>query len=335
MPAPPLTHHDILGLVEPFARRGHHVDLAASDRIERQLVFKPREHAASADHPALRETLKLDCFATGGLRLTRSVARIDGVQATLQAVGNDGAALLARIDAVPLARHFQSGAGYTIARSFEFESAGESSATPTRPPFLSRGAVHADGLVLTFDIPAMRSGAAEIMLRANAAARPVLPDDLLGVIGWDWARLVPHPDGWTSRLRLRGGRARRSAIAERAIERAAEHLAQVLAEPPRRYHERHLLARWGFVLRRMIPTLTTAAMLVGAFLLTQQPRSESNGMWLALHYVSIGLLAFSFCLQELPRFEIAPWPRRARLPAWRDAPAVSDHAQGDECSATR
>jgi hypothetical protein len=189
----------------------------------------------------------------------------------------------------------------------------------------------------------MRGGAADLKLSADTATRPALPDDVLGVIGWDWARLVPHTDGWTSRLRLRGGRSRRSATAERAIERAATHLARVLAEPPPRYHERHRLARWGFVLRRLIPTLTTLAMIFGAYLLTQQPRSESHGRWLALHYLSIGLLAFSFCLQELPRFEVPPWPRRSRLPAWwpaRQTTTPASHqpqqaAEQEECSATR
>ena len=40
----PLTHHEILGLIEPFTRRGLHVDLAASNRIERRLLFKPIVH---------------------------------------------------------------------------------------------------------------------------------------------------------------------------------------------------------------------------------------------------------------------------------------------------
>ena len=61
------------------------------------------------------------------------------------------------------------------------------------------------------------------------------------------------------------------------------------------------------------------------------------GIWLMLHYASIGLLAFSFCLQELPRFEIPPLPRRARMPAWRTLPAtpVVQNTTGEECSATR
>ena len=51
MNAPPLTHHDILALAEPFARRGRRVDLAASDRIARRVVF---QETTAAVHCARR-----------------------------------------------------------------------------------------------------------------------------------------------------------------------------------------------------------------------------------------------------------------------------------------
>jgi hypothetical protein len=31
-----------------------------------------------------------------------------------------------------------------------------------------------------------------------------------------------------------------------------------------------------------------------------------------------------FCLRELPRFEIPPWPRPSALPRWRQAPVAGD-----------
>jgi len=43
MSVTPLTHHQILSVVEPFSRVSHHVDLAASDRLARKLVFKTVE----------------------------------------------------------------------------------------------------------------------------------------------------------------------------------------------------------------------------------------------------------------------------------------------------
>jgi len=61
----PLTHHEILALVAPFARRGRRVDLAASDRVARRIAFRPVEHAAREDVPAHRETLSLAQQAAG------------------------------------------------------------------------------------------------------------------------------------------------------------------------------------------------------------------------------------------------------------------------------
>ena len=55
------------------------------------------------------------------------------------------------------------------------------------------------------------------------------------------------------------------------------------------------------------------------------PRFDAQaraGLWMALHYVPIGLLALSFSLQELAQFEIPPWPRRSRAGQWgTDGPA--------------
>lgn len=331
MSAPPLTHHEILGLVAPFARQGYHVDLAASDRIERLLQFKPVDllvaGAAAAAGEAgprgeaasrLRETLKLSVFERGAFRLTRQLAREDGLQATLQATGEDCAELLSRVAAVDPAIHFRDGPGHAIARSYELRLLPRAT-VPV--PVLVRGLVRVDGLTLTLDLPPTRGMSPDLFLRPDGNLRPALPEDLLAVLGWDWARLVDHPDGWSTKHRLRGGPARRSAGAERALERAAAHLARTLAEPPARFHERHVAARWGVVLRRLIPTLTALGMIGGTFLLPYIVEGPIPPLWFALHYVSIGLLAISFSLQELPRFEIPPWPRRAAMAAWREAPA--------------
>src|SRR3954453_22205961 len=56
----PFTHHEILGLIEPFVRSGRHVDLASSDRINRCLMFKPVEHSSEGGRFAtIQETLQL------------------------------------------------------------------------------------------------------------------------------------------------------------------------------------------------------------------------------------------------------------------------------------
>ena len=222
MPLPPLTHHDIVGLVEPFSRQGRHVDLAASDRQNRRLVFKPQAGAEPALDGML-ETLQLECLNSGWHRLTRVLTRADGVQARAQAQGRDLASLLAQVNAVPHQRHFSSGPGYLIARSYTLD--------PGEAPTLSIGTLFVDGLQVTLDVPALRKIAAEVTLSPALPGSMQLPEDLLAVLGWNWARLVPNRQGWTSKLRLRSRGAQRTRHAEAALERAASHLVQTLAGP--------------------------------------------------------------------------------------------------------
>lgn len=332
MAVAPLTHHEILALVAPFARQGRHVDLAGSRREERQIVFRPVDHPAGADGGApLREVLQLDSHGNGSFRLTRTLTGDGGLTATLQASGSDPAELLARIQAVDLQRHFRRGPGWVMARSYRFDSyAGGGGATPV----LARGQVRLPGLTLAFEVSPVRGVSAELALTPAAGLRLPLPEDLLAVIGWDWARLVPNADGWTTRMRLRGQGERRSAAAERALDRVTAHLAQVLAEPPARFHARFRLARWGVVLRRLIPTLTAIGLIVGTLLLPRIAPEQDPGFWLLLHYLPIGVLALAFMLQELPRFEIPPWPRPLRAERWQVAAPLTA-TQGDACSATR
>jgi hypothetical protein len=324
MSVTPLTHHEILELVEPFARQGRHVDLAASDRARRRLQFKPIDHPGT---PAQRELLQLDSRGNGSFKLTRTLTRPDGAQATLEAQGADPGELLQRIQGVDRAQHFVDGPGYAIARSYLFEAYASGGGALA----LARGVVHVDGATLAFDVPAVKGVSANLSLQSLPGQRLTPPEDLLAVIGWNWARLVPEPDGWTSRMRLRGSGEARSRKAEAALETAARHLAQTLAEPPARFHDRHLWARWGVVLRRMIPTLTAVGLIAGTVALPRIATNTEPSFWLALHYVPIGILALAFTLQELPRFEIPAWPRRSRAKSWWQPLAP---AQGDTCSAT-
>ena len=333
MAVAPLTHHEILALAAPFARRGHHVDLAASRREERQIAFRPVDHPAGADgRPPLREQLRLTSHGTGSFTLVRSLVIDGGLQATLEAAGDDPGALLARIEAVDLDRHVRHGPGWAMARSYRFETYAGGGGTPV----LARGQVRFEPLTLGFEVSPVRGVSAELALTPAAGWRLPLPEDLLAVIGWDWARLVPHADGWTTRTRLRGRGERRCAAAERALDRVTAHLAQVLAEPPARFHPRFRWARWGVVLRRLIPTLTAVGLIVGTLLLPRIAPEQDPGFWLLLHYLPIGVLALAFMLQELPRFEIPPWPRPLRAERWaQPAAAPTPMPREHAWSATR
>ncbi|MDZ7589277.1 MAG: hypothetical protein U5L05_01015 [Rubrivivax sp.] len=307
MSVPALTHHEIVALVEPFARRGHHVDLAASDRAARKLVFKTVDVPGES---GLRETLTMDCRDARRFVVERLLTHRSGLRATLQATGPHPAELLAGIESVAPAQHFRLGEGFVIARSYELWSASSL--------FLCRAQLQVQELTLTLTLklPNFRSVAGDIALTPAKGARFDLPEDLLAVQGWDWARLLRNKEGWTSKLRLRGNALRRSRTAEVALEQAGRHLVQKFAEAPARFHDRHKLARWGVVFRRGIPTLTVVLMIGGALAMAFFVDRSNAGPLLLFHYAPIALLAIGFSLQELPQFEFPPWPRQSRAERW-------------------
>jgi hypothetical protein len=153
-----------------------------------------------------------------------------------------------------------------------------------------------------------------------------LPQDLLAVLGWNWARLMPGrrqgapasgSAGWKTRLRLPGPALGRTARAEAALAQVAAHLALTLAESPERFHERHLAARWAVFFRRGIPVLNVTFMLMALWLMPHFEVGESPGLGLLLYHLPTLLIAGSFWLQEFPAFEIPPWPRRLRAANWQ------------------
>ena len=357
----PLSHHEIVGLVGPFTQAGWRLDLAASAREQRRLVFQHPQDAA------LR--LELQGLSGGGWQLTRwaEAMPIDPrppasgdpaqpplapLRASVQAVGRLPAERLAELERVPVARHWRAGKGWYAARSYRI--------APDGCPHLVQALVQVQvplqvqhqrpgdqgSLLLSMQVSPVRGVAVEIALAAPGRAL-ALPEDLLAVLGWNWTRLVPQPvgvrgnvpglpggiAGWTTRLRLRGDGARRTAAAEAACDHVAAHLAQTLAEPPARFHERHRAARLGVVARRVIP-LATPLVLVATIL--AMPRldfafgeGQGPGWWLLLYHLPTVLIMLSFTLQELPTLAPPPWPRRNPARHWwltaaePDAPAAA------------
>ena len=349
-PVTPLTHHEILSWVGPFTRAGWQVDLAASDRIARRLLFKPVDHEAAElggiSWPALRETLQLESPAADLFCLTRLMRLPNGLVATLQIDGPQPGELLARIAAVPIHRQLCSGPGFVIAQSHRLVGQGATgSAAPSL--LLTRAVAQIDAhlgahlgahpgaepgpLTLSLEQPSVRGLLAELTLTAPPGIAIALPDDLLAVLGRDWSRLGEAAVGWRSSLRLRSGlrwRASefaRSRDAEAKLAQAAAHIASSLAEPPARFHERQRAARWRVYARRSVPLLACIALV---FAVASVPRLNlaDNSPWRMLIFNAPPLLLILvFCLRELPRIEIPPWPRRATATAWHTAAA-----QGDE-----
>jgi hypothetical protein len=316
MTALPLTHHELLELVAPFSRGGRHLDLARTDRLERRLVFQPVECAdPGVAGASLQEHLQLEVLPTGTCRLTRTLTLPGGLQATLTAMGASPADLLARVEAIPPARQFTTGAGFGIARSYELGYAAGTGVLPAR--LLTRGTARLDGLNIHLNLSPVRGVPAEITLETlPGAGRLELPADLLAVLGWDWVGLIRTPGGYKSKLRLRGGTGRRTDRAEAALETAARHLVQTLSEPPSSFHRRWAWARWGVVFRRSIPLLTLVS-LIGTIAALPHFVVEGNpGLWLLMFHVPTALIALSFCLQEQAQYEIPPPPRRLAAGSW-------------------
>lgn len=319
MPVLPLTHHEILELVAPLARQGRHVDLAASDRRARHVVFKPVEHPGAAGAPGIREVLELDSLGTGTCVLTRRVTRADSLPATLTAMGTDPGRLFAQVAAVPLEVHFHRGPGYSLSRSYSLEwvKGRSTKGASTMQPIMTQGVAQVDGLKVTLGVPSTRGVGADIQLTPPPGDALELPEDLLAVLGWDWARLIRGTDGWKTKHRLRGGPLARTRTAERALDAVAAHLARTLAEPTARFHDTWAAARWGVFLRRSIPVLTLVVLFVIIGAIPHVFGSRKPALLMLAFHVPTALIALSFCLQELPQYEIPPVPRPLRALHWR------------------
>lgn len=324
MPLPPLSHHEIVALVEPFARAGRQVDLAVSQRLERRIGFRVREHAAAGALPALRESLQLENARAGSFALTRTLVAPDGQTAELVAHGDDTGALLARVDAVAPAAQWRCGSGWALAFSHTLAAPSRLIAAPS--PQLARASGRVGALVFSVTVSSVRGIAAEFDLPDQTDFRP--PEDLLAVLGWSWTPLRRVRQGWKGALLLRGSGPQRTADAEAKLERTARHLAATLAEAPVHFHARHAGARWRVVGRRLIPLLATLALIAGAAGVSQLQMADNSVWRMLIFHAPPLLLAALFCLRELPRFELPPLPRPLAAPAW--------HAvEGPGCTATR
>ena len=307
----PLTHHEIVGLVGAFARRGRQVDLAASDRMARRLVFRAVDHAAPG--PAHREVLRLDCADPAVHRLTRTLTLVDDVDAVLVVEGPDPGVLLEQVDAVPHERQLHAASGSTIACSHRLTDRGTLRFT--------RGTARVAGLTIVLARDDDGDRHATLTLTSALDDPLALPDDLVAVLGRDWSRL----DGWTDRnahrwtasVRLRGRGAAADADAERKLAAVTALVATTLSEAPARFHERQRTARWLFAFRRSVPLQVCVYLILGALLFTKAGLSQDSIVRMLIFNAPPLMLVALFCLREPPRIEWPTWPRRPAADAWR------------------
>ncbi|MBK8764111.1 MAG: hypothetical protein IPM01_05610 [Burkholderiaceae bacterium] len=318
--APPLTHHQIIALAEPFVRRGRQVDLQASDRLARRLLFKPiSTEVPDPQLAGLTEVLQIDQPEPGRYRLTRLLTLPGGLQAGLQAEGAKPDDLLALVETVPAARQFDTGAGWRIARWHRLDATAHG-ATRGRPIFM-HGIAELGEIQLALTLSGTKGMPAELRLAPVAGDSLTLPEDLFAVLGLAWSLLRLRTDGWHASLRLRGDVLAQAGDAERRLTQAAAHLARTLAEPPARFHEQRVAARWAVAARRALPLLACVLLIAGAAAVPRLGLADDSALRMLIFNAPPLLLILVFCLRELPRFEIPPIPRRPSTRAWRDPPS--------------
>ena len=311
---PPLTHHDILARVEPLVRAGRTVDLAGSDRLQRRIAFRPVDHPARPAGPhgsvPLTETLWLedgDGPDEHNLRLTRTLTTPQGLHAHAIAEGPEPGRLLERIEAFPPERQVFVRAGGNVTLTHRLDEAG---------PVLRSAQARVAGVGLSMEVSRVGGYPAELSLTWDGSGSPRWPEDLLSVLGRPWDRLRPIRQGWTANMHLPSREPRRSAQAEARLLRTVDHLAVTLAEPPRCFHQRHRLARWGVALRNTAPLVTGLAVVAIALAVQRQGSSAESILALLANAAPPLLMLMFFMRREMPRLELPRVPRRPRNDAW-------------------
>ncbi len=315
---PPLTHHQILELAAPLVQQGLAVDLAACDRAARRIAFRPREHAAGDGLPARHERWWLELPSARRQRLTRALALElpDATEARLWAEGDDTAALLAQLAAVPHARQFVAAADTWAALQQRLAAGGTAGRALGPQLVLLAATAPVAGLVLQMKLSGVAGFPAELELLRQPDDPRKLPDDLLAVLGRPWDRLTALSRGWIGQLSLKGEEPRRSDAAREGIATALAHLARTLAEPPARFHERHRGARWRVALRGSGPVLAGAALVGLALHLQSLGDAYSSYLGLLANLAPPLLMGLFFLRREMPRIGLPRPPRPLRADAW-------------------
>jgi hypothetical protein len=322
----PLSHHEILSLAEPFTRRGRHVDLAASDRSSRRLVFKSIVHEANTEAfmANAREGLLLENPRQGAYRLTRTMTLDSGLEATLQIEGAHPVELLAQIEMVPWQRQFRAGAEAMVAQSYRLipSTRPAPDGEPAMLMELTRGEAEVDGVTIILHAVTVKGYPADLDLVPKTGFE-YLPDDLLAVMGWAWSPLRKTTDGWNCKLRVTGNEPHRSRQMESRLERTVAHLRRTLARPPYVFHDTQLRARWGVAFRRAIPLLVVIALIAAAVALCFVDIPQDSMFNLLIQFAPPLLLFAAFGMRETPKLEFPPIPRRSTATAWQSTPAES------------
>jgi hypothetical protein len=316
----PLSHHEILRLMAPFTRRGRHLDMGATRRADRCLVFEPVEHPATDDCPKLREALELHASERGGFRIVRTLTPLVDdyrpLPATVSAYGRDLDTLVEQILGFPRGRHFPRCADVALQRSYQLESEDDDGEGPRWQPRLVEASAEVAGVTLTFDA-SVRKSPVKVRLTAPAGQKLQVPKDLLAVLGRQWRSMRDYASYWRAGIVVPKREPRRTHDIEQKFERTVAHLDETLARPPAQFHPRHRMQRWRAAVQRSLPLLMGVGLIGMTLWLAQADLEEGNVFrMLVFHLPPLMLLLFFLVFDELPDFELPRVPRQLRQDGW-------------------
>ncbi len=150
---------------------------------------------------------------------------------------------------------------------------------------------------------------AELKLRPEAGGKLKFPEDLLAVIGWHHRPLRKIVSYWRGSIRVAPNEPARTAEIERELGRTVTHLAETLAVPPARFHERHAGARWRVAYQRAVPLLILVAISAASPGIRYLHMADDSILKLLIFHAPPLMLLSFFLMREMPRFEIPPLPR--------------------------
>ncbi|MEL6870535.1 MAG: hypothetical protein AAFO81_12105 [Pseudomonadota bacterium] len=310
----PLTHHEILGHVGPFAQTGRHVDLARSDRAGRLLIFKPVVHAAidSAVAVPLTETLQLD-LSRPAARLVRTLSAGDGLQATLDARNTDLATLLESVLGVSPATHFRVVEGLLIADSFRCPDDRQ------RPLKLQESRARLPGIDVVLDARTVVGEPMSVRLIPHQShPRPAFPEDVVAVLGLPFKLLQHYENHAKFLLQAPAKEPKRSMVAQARFAQVAAHLTRVLDDAPEHFHNTYRAARWRVWLRRLTPLAIAVSLVASLPLIKHYFMTENLSMNPLIFGVpNFLILVFVYLSRhEIPTIEFPPLPRPLLPDAW-------------------
>ncbi|MFP4247243.1 MAG: hypothetical protein ACLFQ1_08695 [Halochromatium sp.] len=314
----PLTHHAILDLVAPFTERGCQLDLAASDRAQRQLRFKPILHPDLPSAGAsLTETLILDNPEPEHFRLRRLVSDEAGLSSTLAIEGPDPGELLEQVEAIAVGRQLVAVEGVHLARGYRLQqsAASEQESAHWRLQ-LEQAEAQVEGVCLSLNAKTGHKMPAEIELRANRDQRLRVPADLFAVLGWEWRPMRRFVRFWRGSLRIAATEPARTREIEAKLAQAVSHLAQTLRGDPGAFHARWRGARWRVTFQRAIPLLIGLGLLGATPLIQLLSIERTSLVWMFIFHAPVLLAVGILAMRELPVIEIPPLPRPLIGHAW-------------------